>query len=48
MVVHTCNPTLGRLKQEGHKFEASLDYVLRLCLRKTTEQTVTFGKSVLV
>jgi hypothetical protein len=28
-------PALGRLRQEDHKFEVSLGYVVRLCLKKT-------------
>jgi hypothetical protein len=26
--------TLGRLRQEYHEFEASLDYIVRYCLKK--------------
>jgi hypothetical protein len=27
-------PALGRLRHEGHKFEANLDYIVRPCLEK--------------
>ena len=33
-VVYSCNPELRRLWQEDGVFEASLDYTVRLCLRK--------------
>jgi hypothetical protein len=34
MVVHThVIPAVGRLRQEDHKFKASLGYVMRLCLK---------------
>jgi hypothetical protein len=26
VVIHTCNPSTQKLKQENHKFEASLSY----------------------
>jgi hypothetical protein len=29
------SPALGRLRQEDHKFENSLGYITRLCLKKT-------------
>jgi hypothetical protein len=34
MVVHTVIPAIRRLKLENQKFEASLGYIARLCLRK--------------
>jgi hypothetical protein len=38
MVAHTCNSTLGRLKQKDHKFEDSLHYRVRPCLKKKKGQ----------
>jgi hypothetical protein len=32
--VHSCNPVLRRLKQEDCKFEVSVDYIVRPCLKK--------------
>jgi hypothetical protein len=38
MVVHACkSQLLRRLRQEGHDFEANLDYIARLS-QKTTSQ----------
>jgi hypothetical protein len=34
MVVHGCNPVLGRLKQEDCELETNLAYVVRPCLKK--------------
>jgi hypothetical protein len=36
MVVHTCHPNIGRLRQEDHKFEASLGYIVPVS--KTTNK----------
>jgi hypothetical protein len=33
MVVHAVIPALKRLKQEDCEFKASLDYIVRLCLK---------------
>jgi hypothetical protein len=32
------SPALRRLKQEDHKFKATLDYIVRPCLRKTNNE----------
>jgi hypothetical protein len=34
MVVHACNPALGRPAQEDHEFKASLGYRVRPVLRE--------------
>jgi hypothetical protein len=35
LVVYTCNPNyVGRLRQEDHKFEASLGNLARPCLKE--------------
>lgn len=34
MMAHTCTTTLGRLRQKGHEFEASLDYLGHLKITK--------------
>jgi hypothetical protein len=36
VVAPTCNPTLGRLKQDNYDFEASLDYYID---KKESKQT---------
>jgi hypothetical protein len=34
VVVQKAPPALRRLRQEGHKFKASLGYIARLCLKQ--------------
>jgi hypothetical protein len=34
-MVHAYNPALRRLRQKDPKFKASLDYKVKLCLKKT-------------
>jgi hypothetical protein len=34
LVVHTCNPAFGRLRQEDQKFQASLGYMISPCQKK--------------
>jgi hypothetical protein len=34
VVAHTCNPSTGSLKQESHKFETNLGYIVRSSLKK--------------
>lgn len=31
MVVHTCNPSIWRMRQQDHRFEASQGYTARPC-----------------
>jgi hypothetical protein len=38
MVVHVCNPILGKFRQEDCKFKASLGYTARTCLKQTNKQ----------
>jgi hypothetical protein len=33
-MAHTVIPALGRLSQEDHDFQASLDYIARHCLKR--------------
>jgi hypothetical protein len=40
MVVHTCNPVLGKLKQEDHKFKASLGYIVRSSLKNKETKAI--------
>jgi hypothetical protein len=40
VVAHTCNPALGRLRQEAYEFKAILGYKVSPCLKtKTNKQT---------
>jgi hypothetical protein len=39
VVVHTCNPSIQKAEAEDCKSEASLGYIVRSCLRKTSKQT---------
>jgi hypothetical protein len=34
IVAHACIPALRRLRKQEHEFETSLDYSVRLCLKK--------------
>lgn len=31
---YACHPSFWETRQEGHEFEASLDFLVRLCLKK--------------
>lgn len=33
MVVYTCNPSIWKMRQQGHKFEASQGYIARSCVK---------------
>jgi hypothetical protein len=33
-MAHTVIPALGKLRQEDYEFEASLVYIVKLCLKK--------------
>jgi hypothetical protein len=36
VVIHACNPSSQRLRQEDHEFEANLGYIVKSCLKITT------------
>jgi hypothetical protein len=38
MVVHTCNPRLGRLRQEDCESQASLGYIVTVCLKNNKQK----------
>jgi hypothetical protein len=38
MVVHACNPALGRLRQEDCEFEASLGYIAKMSPKKRKKE----------
>jgi hypothetical protein len=38
MVVSTVIPALGRLRREDYKFEVSLGYIVKPCLKKTIKE----------
>jgi hypothetical protein len=40
LIAHTCNLTIGRLRQESYQFGVYLGFIERLCL-KITSQTTT-------
>jgi hypothetical protein len=45
VVVLTCNSNTKERRQEAHKFEASLDYTVRPCLKKKkTYKNKKWGK----
>lgn len=41
MVVHTHSPSPGRLGLENGKFEASVNYIVELCLKKKEKRKVS-------
>lgn len=45
MVLYTHNPAPGK-QQVSHKFEASLDYSTRVCLKKTNKTEDTPGQGI--
>jgi hypothetical protein len=38
MAMHVCIPLFKRLRQEDHKFQASLGYTARPCLKRLKKQ----------
>lgn len=44
MVVYACNLALGRMEQEDQKFKASLDYLVRPCLKEQTQKAAKVSK----
>lgn len=43
--LYTHNPVPGK-QQDSHKFEASLDYSTRVCLKKTNKNEDTTGQGI--
>ena len=46
-VMHACNPTLRRLRQEDHKFLHSLCYVVRLAQEKSRDNEMAQWRKAL-
>jgi hypothetical protein len=39
MVVHACNPSTQEADAGGYEFKASMNYVMRSCLKKERKRT---------
>jgi hypothetical protein len=46
VVVHAVIPALGKQRQKGYKFEGSLEYIVKLCLKKLNLNQIKIIKAL--